>query len=36
MYLARVWHELSLALSYIITCAAYNTVVEMRLGYRGA
>jgi hypothetical protein len=36
MYLAHVWHELNLALSYVITCAAYNTVVAMKLGYVGA
>jgi hypothetical protein len=36
MYLAHTWHELKLALSYVITCALHNTEIELKLDYVGA
>ena len=36
MYLTHTWHELTLALSYVITCAVHNTEVKLRLGSVGA
>jgi hypothetical protein len=36
MYLANVWYQRHLALSYVMTCATYKAVVEMMQGYVGA